>query len=226
MSIDNFTNRAEAYAKGRPGYTAEAIEKMIELAPESAVFADIGAGTGKLTKELAKRGCEIYAIEPNEDMRTQLAIALEAYANVEIMAGTAEHTGLPDNSVDAITVAHALHWFDLEAFRAECRRILKPGGVVIVIYNHVPGREENDFCRRAVDAFFEHPVYWSFDNPISYTRENWLAYIQSQDDSILPEEAGYEEYIDNLNKTFDEESVDGELCCDRVTRVYCEGREA
>lgn len=46
MSIDNFTNRAEAYAKGRPGYTDEAVKKIIELAPENAVFADIGAGTG------------------------------------------------------------------------------------------------------------------------------------------------------------------------------------
>lgn len=55
MNIDNFTNRAEAYAKGCPGYTDEAVDKIIEFAPEGAVFADIGAGTGKLTKKLADK---------------------------------------------------------------------------------------------------------------------------------------------------------------------------
>lgn len=195
MSIDNFTNRAEAYAKGRPGYTNESVAKIIELAPTGAVFADIGAGTGKLTKELAEQGFPIYAVEPNMDMRTQLAVTLKAYRNAKIIDGTAERTPLPDNSVDVITVAHALHWFDLKAFKAECRRILKPDGMVIAIYNHVPGREDTDFCRQAVDRFFSNPMIWTFDNPISYTRENWIAYIQSQDDSILPGEPGYEAYI-------------------------------
>ena len=222
MSIDNFTKRAEAYAKGRPGYTKEAVGKIMELVPKDAVFADIGAGTGKLTKELAKQGYNIYAVEPNEDMRRQLAITLEASTNVKIVDGTAENTTLSDKSIDVITVAHALHWFDMEDFRAECHRILKPDGLVLVIYNHVPGKEENDFCRQAVDQFFSDPVFWTFDNPISYTRDNWIAYIQSQDDSILPGEQGYEEYISSLNKVFDQDSVNGVLCCDRLIRIYSE----
>ena len=222
MNIDNFTNRAAAYAKGRPGYTKETIEKIIEFASSDAVFADIGAGTGKLTKELAKRGYTIYAVEPNEDMQTQLAITLEPYTNTKIIGSTAENTPLPDKSIDIITVAHALHWFDIEKFRAECCRILKPDGLVIVIYNHVPGKEESDFCRQAVDKFFSNPVFWTFSNPVSYTRDNWLAYIQSQDDSILPGEHGYEEYISSLNKTFDRDSIDGVLSCDRLTRIYVE----
>lgn len=222
MSTDNFTGRAEAYAKGRPGYTNETIEKITGFASKDAVFADIGAGTGLLTKELAKRGYTVYAVEPNEDMREQLAITLEAYANTKIIGRTGENTTLPDKSVDVITVAHALHWFDAERFRAECRRILKPNGLVIVIYNHVPGREESDFGRQAVNKFFSNPVFWSFNNPISYTRDKWLAYMQSQDDSILPGEHGYEEYISSLNKAFDRDSVDGVLCCDRLTRIYIE----
>lgn len=186
MSIGNFTNRAEAYAKGRPGYTDVAVTKIIELAPTKAIFADIGAGTGKLTKELAEQGCVVYAVEPNMDMRTQLAAICELYTNVKIIDGTAEHTTLPNQCVDVITTAHALHWFDLEAFRAECCRILKPNGLIIVIYNHVPGREDTDFCRQAVDHFFTNPMIWTFDNPINYTKDNWIAYIQSQDDSVLP----------------------------------------
>ena len=222
MDLDNFTNRAEAYAMGRPGYTKEAIEKIAELVPEDAVFADIGAGTGKLTKELAEQGYTVYAVEPNEDMRKQLAITLEACAGVSIVDGTAENTTLPDKSIDVITVAHALHWFDLERFRAECHRILKPGGRVIVLYNHVPGKEKTDFCRQAVDKFFADPVSWTFDNPISYTRENWIAYIQSQDDGILPGQQGYEEFTAALNEKFDEDSRDGVLRCDRLTGIYME----
>lgn len=222
MNIDNFTGRAEAYAKGRPGYTKEAVDKIVELAPQGAVFADIGAGTGKLTKKLADSGCIVYAVEPNNDMRGEMLKDLKTYKNVTIFDGTAENTKIPDNSVDVITVAHALHWFDIEAFKRECKRILKQDGLVIIVYNHVPGRENIDFCRQAIDKLFKKPKIWSFNNPISYTKENWIAYIQSHDDSILPGEVGYDEYIKLLSEKFDEQSVDGLIRCDRIIRVYCE----
>jgi len=222
MSINNFTNRAEAYAKGRPGYPKEVIHKIMELAPAGTVFADIGAGTGKFTKDIAEYGYKVYAVEPNADMRKQLVITCSSYENVEILAGSAENTMIPSRSVDILTVAHALHWFNLDAFRKECGRILKPGGMIMVIYNHVPGKELIDFCRQAVDAFFTNPTIWTFQNPINYNRENWLAYIASQDDSPLPGEAGYEEHIKGLNEAFDRDSVGGVLCCDRITKVYSE----
>ncbi len=92
MNIENFTGRAEAYVIGRPGYPEVAIEYICSLVPKDAVFADIGAGTGKFTVELAKRGCSVFAIEPNADMRRQLAITLAPFPNVKIMDGTAEAT--------------------------------------------------------------------------------------------------------------------------------------
>lgn len=222
MSLNNFTNKAAAYAKGRPGYPKEAFEKIIELASSESVFADIGAGTGKFTRELAEYGYDIYAVEPNTDMRTQLAITLAPYKNVKIIEGTAEVTTLPNHSVDIITVAHALHWFDLDAFRVECHRILKPGGLIIVIYNHVPGNEMIDFGRQAVDSFFSNPRIWTFYNPINYTRDKWLAYIQSQDHSPLPSDPGYDAHIATLNEIFDRDSIDGLLPCDRITKIYSE----
>ncbi|MDE7299705.1 MAG: class I SAM-dependent methyltransferase [Lachnospiraceae bacterium] len=219
-NTDKFTNRAEAYAKGRPGYPREAVEKILSFAPPGAVFADIGAGTGKFAKDIAEQGFRLYAVEPNGDMRAQLAVTLEPYSNAEIVAGTAEATTLPEHSVDIITVAHALHWFDPEAFRAECLRIIKPGSWIFAIYNHVPGREADDFCRRAVDAFFSGPEIWMFDNPVCHTRDSWLAYIASQDDSPLPGDPGYAAHIAALNEIFDRDSVDGLLRCDRITGVY------
>ena len=92
MSTENFTGKAEAYAKGRPGYPIEAIETIVGFAPSGAVFADIGAGTGKLTVKLAERGCSVFAVEPNADMRSQLAITLAPFPKAKIMDGTAEAT--------------------------------------------------------------------------------------------------------------------------------------
>jgi len=222
MNLENFTGKAEAYAKGRPGYPNAAIEKILEFASPDTVFADIGAGTGKFTVKLAEHGFTMYAVEPNRDMRMQLALTLAPFTSAKIVDGTAEVTTLPDNSIDILTVAHALHWFNLDAFRAECRRVVKPGGLVIAIYNHEPGREMTDFCKQTIDVFFKNPTTWTFPNPIEYTRNNWLAYIASQDDSPLPNDPEYNAHIASLNATFDRDSVDGLLRCDRVTKVYSE----
>lgn len=222
MNTENFTGKAEAYAKGRPGYPQEALETIFGLAPSGAVFADIGAGTGKFTVKLAERGYSVFAVEPNADMRGQLAITLAPFANAKIMDGTAEATTIPDHSVDILTVAHALHWFNLDAFREECHRIVKPVGLIIAIYNHVPGEEMTDLYKQTVDAFFTKPITWEFPNTIEYTRDNWLAYIASQDDNPLPTDPEYNAHISAINAAFDRDSVDGILHCDRLAKVYCE----
>jgi len=147
MSIENFTGKAEAYAKGRPGYPNAAVETIVSLAPSGAVFADIGAGTGKFTVKLAERRYAVFAVEPNADMRGQLATTLAPFPNAKIMDGTAEATTLPNHSVDILIVAHALHWFNPDSFRAECRRVVRPGGLVIAIYNHLPGGEMTDLYK-------------------------------------------------------------------------------
>jgi ubiquinone/menaquinone biosynthesis C-methylase UbiE len=225
MSTENFTGKAEAYAKGRPGYPKAAVETIFGLAPSGTVFADIGAGTGKFTVKLAERGYPVLAVEPNADMRGQLAITLAPYANAMIIAGTAEATTLPEHSVDILTVAHALHWFNLDAFRAECRRVVRPGGLVIAIYNHVPGNEMIDRYKQTVDAFFTKPTTWEFPNPIEYTRDNWLAFIASMDDAPLPTDLGYDAHIASINAAFDRDSVEGLLRSARVTKVYSERLE-
>lgn len=222
MSTDNFTGKAEAYSKGRPGYPKEAIDTIIGLAPNEAIFADVGAGTGKFTVKLAECGYSLFSIEPNADMRKQLAITLTPFSNVKIIDGTAEATTLPDHSIDVLTIAHALHWFNLEAFRAECHRIVKPGGLVVAIYNHIPGRQMIDLYKQTVDEFFTCPMTWEFPNAMEYTRNNWLAYIASQDDNPSPVDPGYETHIATINEKFDHNNVNGLLHIDRVTKIYCE----
>lgn len=226
MSIDNFTGKVADYDKGRPGYPKGALDFVISLTEKDAVFADIGAGTGKLTRELLKRGCTVFAAEPNGDMRRQLIQLMEPYQKIKILGGTAEATGLPDHSVNAVTVAHALHWFDPDAFRSECRRILKPAGWVIALYNLTPGGGMQSLSKKTADAFFQNPEIFSCPNPMDYTRESWLCYIASQDDSPLPGSQEYAAHIESVNAGFDRDSQNGLLRCDRVTRIYAERIES
>lgn len=222
MNIENFTGKAEAYSIGRPGYPRAAIDYICSLVPQDAIFADIGAGTGKFTVALAERGYTVFAVEPNADMRGQSVVTLAPFPNVKIMEGTAEITMLPEHSIDVITVAHALHWFDLDAFRTECHRIIKPGGLIIVIYNLTFGGEMITLSKQTVDAFLSNPTSMEFPNPMDYTRDSWLAYIASQDNYPLPGDPGYDAHIASINEVFDRNSVDGLLRCDRVTKVYSE----
>jgi len=129
-----FQAGAEAYERGRPGYPAGAIEWLrteLRLMPGRTV-ADVGAGTGKLTRELIATGASVIAVEPVPGMREVLA---RAVPGAQVLDGTAEAIPVADESVDAITVAQAFHWFDVPRTLAEFHRVLRPGGRFAVIWN-------------------------------------------------------------------------------------------
>ena len=152
QNTERFTGKSLSYDAGRPDYPAEALDCLAAqcaLAPGSVV-ADIGAGTGKLTRMLLARGWDVAAVEPNADMRAKLPGAARS------IDGTAEATGLPDHSVDAITVAQAFHWFDRAACKAEFARILKPGGKAALFWNN---RDKNlPLTRRHGELMREYRV--------------------------------------------------------------------
>jgi len=222
VNTELFTGKAQAYAKARPGYPAAALDYIKSLVPPNAVFADIGAGTGKFAELLAKSGHAVYAVEPNADMREQLAIALGPYKNATIVNASAEATALPEGSIDAITCAQALHWFAPDAFRAECRRIGKPGVMVVAIYNDTPGGSSVKHSALSTEVFFANPAVREFPNPILYTRENWRQYMASHSRDPLPSDPGYAAHIAEVNAIFDRESVGGFLRRNVVTKVYSE----
>ena len=134
-----FTERADAYAAGRPSYPPAAIDVLLEGLgdPADVVVADLGAGTGISARLLAERGAQVFAIEPNDAMRA----AAEPHPRVEWVAASAEHTGLDEASADLVTAFQAFHWFDARAALDEIVRILRPGGRAAVIYNE---RDERD----------------------------------------------------------------------------------
>jgi len=222
MNTEIFTGKAEAYAKARPGYPDEAIEYIKSLVPPNAVIADVGAGTGKFTELLANSSYTVFAVEPNADMREQLAVTLTPFSNAKIVDGSAEATTLPDRSVDVITCAQALHWFDPNAFWAECRRIGKPDSIVIAIYNNTPGGSSITHSKLSTDVFFSNPIVREFPNPMFYTWENWLTYMTSHSHDPLPSDPNYTEHIAEMNAIFVREQVDGLIRRDVITKVYSE----
>jgi SAM-dependent methyltransferase len=144
---DRFTGLAEKYAMYRPTYPAAALNFILArcgLGPRS-LLVDVGCGTGISSRQFAQRGVRVIGIDPNDDMRRQaetFAVG-DASQALTYRKGRAEETGLSDACADAVLAAQAFHWFEPEPTLREFRRILKPDGWVILIWNE---RDETDLC--------------------------------------------------------------------------------
>lgn len=144
----SFGGQAGSYEVGRPEYPFEAVAWMLDRAPAGARrIADVGAGTGKLTRALvAGEGAEVVAVDPDPAM---LAALRDAVPGVPTFVGTAERLPLPDASVDAVVLGQAWHWVDPVAASAEIGRVVRPGGVLGLVWNL---RDERvDWVRRLTD---------------------------------------------------------------------------
>jgi SAM-dependent methyltransferase len=136
-STQRFTDRVADYVRYRPGYPAallETLQREAGLTAESTV-ADIGSGTGISTELLLRAGCSVWAVEPNAAMRQAAEEWLAGKPGFHSQAGTAEATGLADQSIDLVTAAQAFHWFDVTAARSEFLRILRPPHRVALFWN-------------------------------------------------------------------------------------------
>lgn len=132
-----FSNRAADYARYRPGYpdaVLDVLRSECGLLPGHAI-ADIGSGTGLLSKLFLKNGNRVYGIEPNKDMRTAGEEYLAAYDGFCSVDGAAEATTLAAASVHFVTAGQAFHWFDSATARREFVRVLVPGGWVAILWN-------------------------------------------------------------------------------------------
>jgi len=132
-----FSNRVADYVRYRPSYPSALIDLLrgeCGLRPDQAV-ADVGSGTGLLSKLFLENGNRVLGIEPNEEMRRAGEEYLAAYKSFSSVRGSSEATTLADSSVDFITAAQAFHWFEPIATRREFLRILKPNGWVVAVWN-------------------------------------------------------------------------------------------
>jgi SAM-dependent methyltransferase len=125
---------ADAYERARPGYSEEAVARLVAelgIGPESVV-AELGAGTGKLTRPLLTTGARVVAVEPVDAMRRIFAGLLPG---VPLLGATAEALPLARASVDAVAVGQAFHWFRAETALRETHRVLRPGGRLGLVWN-------------------------------------------------------------------------------------------
>lgn len=137
-SAERFSSRVANYVKFRPSYPDEAIAFLAAQfnSPSAVACADFGSGTGIFSGLLARRFAQVFGIEPNQQMRAAAEHNLQHLTNFTSVDGTAAFSGLPATSVDIVTAAQAFHWFDQDSFKQECRRILKPDGMVALIWNN------------------------------------------------------------------------------------------
>ncbi len=126
----SFDQAAALYADARPDYPAAALDWLRPATAHRVL--DLGAGTGKLTRQLVDAGLEVVAVEPSPQLRAELA----AYVpEADLREGSAEQIPLPDADVDAVLVGQAFHWFDRERALPEIARVLRPGGRLGALWN-------------------------------------------------------------------------------------------
>ena len=134
----DFSNLAVDYAKFRPGYAEDVIDRLIEATakPVGEIdFVDVGAGTGIWTRMVARRGLRsVRAVEPNEEMRRwgEADISVDGIVWYE---GSGEDTTLPDSCCDLLSMASSFHWTDFDRSTAEFQRVLRPGGWFVAVWN-------------------------------------------------------------------------------------------
>ncbi len=144
----SFDTVAEEYERTRPGYPPALLDPL-PLHHDAAVL-DLGAGTGKLTRVLAKRYEDVTAVEPLANMRAVLA---RVVPGVTVLPGSAERIPLDDGSVDGVFAASAFHWFDKPVALPEIARVLRPGGLFAIVWNDgndaLPDPRPAEFVREA-----------------------------------------------------------------------------
>lgn len=245
-SKKRFSNRVDLYVKYRPGYPPEAIDYLFDTVGlrQGGEVADVGAGTGIFSRLLLERGCRVTAVEPNAEMREDAVRQLGGLPGFQAVPGSAEETGLPDDSVEAITCAQAFHWFDRDAARREFRRILKPGGKVVLIWNTrltsgTPFREAYDQLLHEYGTDYEKVKHTNIapEDLASFFREGTLRLgtfpnvqmfdfdglsgrLRSSSYTPVPGDPGYEPMMRELRLLFDRYQQDGVVPFEYETQVF------
>jgi SAM-dependent methyltransferase len=241
-----FSNRVADYVRYRPGYppaVPDLLRTDCGLRP-GHVIADIGSGTGLLSKLFLENGNRVFGVEPNQEMRQAGEEFLQSFPNFTSVTGSAEATTLGDASVDFITAGQAFHWFDARAARREFLRILKSNGWVVITWND-RRMEEAQLTRdyedllerfgidykRVKDAYPESEDIRSFFGAGGFSARdlpnqqilNWEGFRgRLRSSSFAPTEGhpNYAPMLAELEHIYRTHEHNGSVCMEYFTRVY------
>ena len=244
---ERFTSKADIYKKSRPTYPKALIDYLYAQVGFSAesIVADIGSGTGIFSRLLVEQGSLVYGVEPNDDMRRVAEKDMSAYDRFISINAPAESTGLHINSVNFIVAAQAFHWFDRKLFHVECRRILKPGGKVVLIWNTrdyeneiikkeymirnkyfmgKEGMEDGSKLAKDLSDFYAEGIceYKTCKNDLTLTRDTYIGMNLSRSWSPREDQNPemYHGLVGALGALFDEYQVNGVLHFPYFTQSY------
>lgn len=244
-SIARFSNRADNYAKYRPGYPPAVIDILKSDCglTETSRIADVGSGTGILSEMFLKNGNPVIGIEPNPAMRQSAERLRERFARFVSIDATAEATRLEPASVDFITAGQAFHWFDRGKARREFARILKPGGWVVLVWNerrldsspflrdyeelllqygtdYQQVRHEN--VAGEIAQFFAPETFQlkNLENAQHFDFESLKGRTRSASYTPEPGTANFEPMFAQLEEIFNEQNREGIVTFEYDTRVY------
>jgi len=241
-----FSNRVADYIRYRPGYPPALLDLLAKECSQHRdhVIADIGSGTGLLSKLFLENGNQVFGIEPNAEMRTGGEEFLRSYPNFTSINGSAEATTLASSSVDFVSAGQAFHWFEPVAARREFLRILKPGGFVVVAWNDrrisesrfgleyegLLVRYGTDYTRvkesypeaAIMQSFFAGSKFQSRELPNfqEFDFDGLAGRLRSS--SYAPQEGhpNYAPMMDALRKLFDANQANGRVRMTYTTQVY------
>lgn len=245
-ATERFSNRVENYIRYRPNYPQvllEYLSRHCQLTSDS-IIADIGSGTGILSEIFLRNGNSVYGVEPNPEMREAGERLLQHYPNFISVAATAETTGLASASIDMVTAGQAFHWFDQQQAKHEFRRILKPQGWVVLIWND--RKEDSDPFSLAyeqllqtyatdyrevnhkriddgvMDQFFEQGYQvTTFENSQIFDFDGLKGRLLSSSYAPVAGQPGHEPMMTELKIIFDSYQRDGKVRIEYDTRLYC-----
>lgn len=244
-ATSRFSDRVENYVRYRPGYPKDvlrALQNTCGLAPHHLI-ADIASGTGIWTRILLENGNHVFGVEPNAEMRQAGEQQLAGFPKFTSVAGTAESTTLPDNNVDFVTAAQAAHWFHRERAPREFRRILKPGGWLVLLWNErlttanaflreyeqlllTYGTDYEDVRHErttdAVNEFFDPAPFQERQFPMrqEFDYEGLEGRLLSSSYAPGPAHPNHEPMLRELRRIFDARNSAGRVAFDYKTRVY------
>ncbi len=241
-----FSDRVENYIKYRPGYPAGILEILHTECglSDHAKVADIGSGTGILTRLFLEYGCTVSGVEPNQEMRQAGERLLAGYRRFTSVEATAEATTLPAHTFDFITAGQAFHWFDVPKSRIEFLRILRPQGWVVMVWNErqvdstpfliayekilhdyavdYSAVDHRHFGPERIQAFYNSPTFQTkkLSNRQEFDWEGLRGRVLSSSYVPLPGQPNYAVMQAKLEDIFERFQENGKVAFEYETQLY------